>query len=86
MVEVPDESVQLDALMTILATRCASRSTRTSRRGGESETFGRANGGVGDPRRTRMRIAKYSELEGRIAEFEEELRRDPHSFAPLPQR
>jgi hypothetical protein len=33
-----------------------------------------------------MSVAKYSELEGRIAEFEEELRRDPQSFAPLPRR
>jgi hypothetical protein len=41
-----------DTLKTILATRCASRSTRTSRRGGDSETFGRADGGVGDQRRT----------------------------------
>jgi hypothetical protein len=31
-------------------------------------------------------VARYSELEGRIAEFEEELRRDPQSFAPLPPR
>jgi hypothetical protein len=32
-----------------------------------------------------MRIAKYSDLEVRMAEFEEELRRDPESFAPLPR-
>jgi hypothetical protein len=33
-----------------------------------------------------MRIATYSDLEARMAEFEEELRRDPTSFAPLPPK
>jgi len=33
-----------------------------------------------------MRIAKYSDLEARMAEFEEKLRRDPQSFSPLPRR
>jgi len=33
-----------------------------------------------------MRIARYTDLETRIAEFEEKLRRDPESFSPLPRR
>jgi hypothetical protein len=33
-----------------------------------------------------MRIAKYADLEARMAEFEEKLRRDPQRFAPLPPR
>ena len=32
-----------------------------------------------------MRIARYSDLEARMAEFEEKLRRDPQSFSPLPR-
>ena len=32
-----------------------------------------------------MRIARYTDLETRMAEFEEKLRRDPQSFAPLPR-
>ena len=30
-------------------------------------------------------IAKYSDLEGRMAEFEEQMRRDPQDFSPLPR-
>ncbi len=30
-------------------------------------------------------IAKYSDLEGRMAEFEEQLRRDSHGLSPLPR-
>jgi hypothetical protein len=33
-----------------------------------------------------MRIARYTDLETRLAEFEEKLRRDPQSFSPLPRR
>jgi len=51
--DAESESVQLNALKTILADA--------------------------------MRIAKYSDLEARMAEFEEKLRRDPQSFSPLPR-
>ncbi len=33
-----------------------------------------------------MRIARYADLETRMAEFEEKLRRDPQCFSPLPRR
>ncbi len=32
-----------------------------------------------------MRIASYTDLERHVAKFEENLRRDPRSFSPLPR-
>jgi hypothetical protein len=32
-----------------------------------------------------MRIARYTDLETRMAEFEEKLRLDPQRFSPLPR-
>ena len=51
--EAESESVQLNALKTILADA--------------------------------MRIARYTDLETRMAEFEEKLRRNPQRFSPLPR-
>jgi len=31
-------------------------------------------------------VSRFSDLETRMHEFEEKLRKDPHSFAPLPRR
>jgi hypothetical protein len=53
MIEEFEESVQLNALKTILTDA--------------------------------MRIARYTDLETRMAEFEEKLRLDPQSFSPMPQ-
>ena len=51
--EAESESVQLNALQTILTDA--------------------------------MRIARYADLETRMAEFEEKLRIDPQRFSPLPR-